>query len=153
MLTIRETGGFNYDLSVYPNFDNDNLPSAGINFVRFHLCTDSDSQLETFNNKFPLRNYGFAISESSDSGPTGDIAITYAANAVDGPYYSSAGVEQTNGSFEITKSTPFNTYVGEVLWSASQIVEGTFSVTLKNLADENDIIQITDGEFKMIPSM
>ena len=148
-----ETGGFNYSPFLYPNFDDESRPTMGIDFVRFHLCSDESSQLESFNDKFPTTMYEFADSDSTSSGPIGKIGLTYSPNAQNGPYYSTYAGDQSNSSFEITSSTPFNTYLFETLYSAGQIVEGNFSATFYNTDDPSDIIVITDGQFKMIPSL
>ncbi|WP_178990839.1 DUF5025 domain-containing protein [Winogradskyella schleiferi] len=148
-----DTGGFNYSPFVYPNFDDESRPTMGIDFVRFHLCTDDSSQLETFNDKFPTTSYEFADSDLASSGLVGKIGLTYSPNAQDGPYYSTYGGDQSNSTFEITSSTAFNTYFADTLISAGQIVEGNFSATFYNSEDPSDIIVITDGQFKMIPSL
>lgn len=148
-----DTGGFNYSPFVYPNFDNEARPSMGIDFVRFHLCTDDESQLETFNDKFPLGSYEFAESDETSSGPVGKIGLTYTPNAQSGPYYSTYGGEQSGSTFEITSSEPFNSYILDVLVNAGQIVEGTYSAKFYNTEDPTDVIVITDGQFKMVPSV
>lgn len=148
-----ETGGFNYGVGVYPNFDDESRPSAGIDFVRFHLCADDESQFETFNDKFPLGNYDLAESSSAGSGPTNVIGFDYSPNAQEGPYYFSYGGDQTGSYFEITSSTPLNTYVLDVLVGAGQVVEGNFAAKFYNEVDPTDVIEITDGKFKMIASI
>ena len=148
-----ETGGYNYGVGVYPDFDDTANPALGIEFVRFHLCTDEDSQLETFNDKFQLGYYNLASSGSAASGPTNVIGFNYTPNADDGPYYLSYGGDQTGSYFEITSSTEFNGYVLDVLVSANQIVEGKFAAKFYNEEDPTDVIEITDGRFKMIPGI
>ena len=148
-----DTGGFNYSPFVYPNFDDETRPTMGIDFVRFHLCSDEASQLESFNDKFPTTMYEFADSDTTSSGSVGKIGLTYSPNAQDGPYYSTYGGDQSNSTFEITSSVPFNTYIFETLYSAGQIVEGNFSATFYNSEDPADMIVITDGKFKMVPSL
>lgn len=148
-----DTGGYNYNNFVYPNFDNENRPTMGLEFVRFHLCTDDEYQSETFNEKFPIGNYDFAVSNNGVTGSTGDIGISFSPNAQEGPYYDTYGGDQTGSYFKITSSTPANSYILDVLVGSAQIIEGDFSAKFYNEEDPSDVITITEGHFKMIPSL
>jgi hypothetical protein len=147
-----DTGGFSYSPGVHPNFDNEARPAMGVTFVRFHLCADEENQMLTFNDKFPLGLYDFAESGEDSSCPLNHIGLSYTPNALEGTYYSTYGGDQTGSSFEITSSVPANSYILNQLILARQVVEGTFSATFYNTADPSDVIEITDGQFKVIPS-
>lgn len=148
-----ETGGYNYNTFVYPNFDNENRPTMGLEFVRFHLCTDDQYQHETFNEKFPVDSYDFAVSNDGVNGSTGDIGLSFSPNAQEGPYYDTYGGDQNGSYFNITSSTSANSYILDVLVGSAQIIEGNFSAKFYNEEDSSDVIIITEGQFKMIPSL
>ncbi|HLT32676.1 MAG TPA: hypothetical protein VKZ98_02710 [Aquaticitalea sp.] len=149
-----ETGGVNYFSGLHPNFDDESKPSMGIEFVRFFLCSEVNDyyQSEVFNDRFPLGDYEFSSDGEDAYGPAGQIGMQYSANSIDGPYYNSYG-DQSGSYFEVTSSTPSNSYVLDVLVGSAQIVEGNFAVKFYNENDLNDVITITDGHFKVIPSL
>jgi hypothetical protein len=149
-----ETGGVNYYSGVYPNFDDESKPSMGIEFVRFFLCSEVNdyNQSEVFNDRFPMGNYELSADGEDAYGPTGEIGMQYTPNSSEGPYYNSYG-DQTGSYFEVTASTPANSYILDVLVGSSQIVEGNFSMKFYNEMDSNDVITITDGHFKVIPNL
>ncbi|PTX64096.1 hypothetical protein C8N46_101706 [Kordia periserrulae] len=146
-----ETGGVNYYSGVYPNFEEETLPSMNFGFVRFYLCSEMDatSQSAVFNERFALGNYEIATKDDI-SGTTGGIYFEYSSNSLEGPYYNSNG-DQSSSYCEITSSTNANQYLLEVLVNSQQIIEGNFSVKLYNEEDSSDVIEITDGSFKLRP--
>ncbi|WP_460218657.1 DUF5025 domain-containing protein [Psychroserpens sp. MEBiC05023] len=151
---FSDTAGINYYSGVYPNFDNDTEPYMGMEFVRFMLCTElSDTnQAEVFNDRFPVGDYQVATNNDVYTGTTGAIGFEYAPNASEGPLYNTNG-DQTGNSVTITSTTPFNSYILEVQVGTAQFVEGTFSATLYNESDPTDTVQITEGQFKLRPSL
>ncbi|MCK7590360.1 hypothetical protein M0G43_07230 [Subsaxibacter sp. CAU 1640] len=148
-----DTGGYNYHPFLYPNLDDENRPSIGMEFVRFHLCSDEAYQSETFNDKFPIGEYDFASSNEPSNGPTGKVGVNYNPIATQGPFYDTYGGDQTGSYFSIISSIPANSYILEVQVGTAQIIEGNFAVKLYNTEDSSDVITITDGRFKMIPSL
>lgn len=77
------------------------------------------------------------------------LGINYSPVAASGDYYESYGGVQTNSMFKITETLEDNDYLLEVLINVRQIVEGEFSVKLYNVNDSSDVIEITDGRFKI----
>ncbi len=139
-------GGVSYYTFIAP-YQDQTLPSMGIDFVKFILCPELDTQSQTtiFNSKFPVGDYIFAVDDSSfSSGTDRSIKISYSPNYSNALEYDSLG-DQTGSFFKITSSLAEST--------SSQIVEGIFSVKLYNTANVSDIIEITEGKFKMIPSI
>jgi hypothetical protein len=151
---FSDGAGINYYSGVYPNFDNDTEPSMGMAFVRFMLCTEfSDTtQAEGFNDRFPIGSYEVATSNDDNNGTTGAIAFEYATNALEGSFYNTNG-DQTGNMVNITSTTPFNGFILDVQVTTAQFVEGAFSATLYNGEDSSDTIQITEGQFKLRPSL
>lgn len=149
-----DTGGVNYYSGVYPNFDDESRPSMGIEFVKFFLCTEVNdySQSQVFNDRFPVGTYELASSNSESNGTVGGIGFDYAANSQNGPFYDSYG-NQTGSFIEITSSESANSTLLGQLIGVSQIVEGNFSIKLYNDENDSDVIEITDGRFKMRPQL
>ncbi|MGJ8593744.1 MAG: hypothetical protein ACSHXF_14430 [Aquaticitalea sp.] len=149
-----DTGGVNYFSGVHPNFDDDSRPSMGIEFVRFFLCTEQEdhNQSEVFNDRFPMGDYEFSADGEDAYGPTGQIGMQFSANASEGPFYNSYG-DQTGSYFNVTSTTPSNSYILDVQVGSAQIVEGEFAVKLYNGENSDDVINITDGYFKVIPQL
>ena len=139
--------GINYDAGVYP------YSSAGssiiFDFVRFYLCSNTQTEIEAFNNSFPVKVYTLADTDSSYSDADSSIAMSYSPNVNNDLYYTSFDGDAIHGSFTITKSTEKNEYLLNRLVNVYQEIEGTFSTTLYNVDDVSDSVQITDGKFKL----
>jgi hypothetical protein len=151
---FSDGAGISYFSGVYPNFDNDTEPSMGMEFVRFMLCSEfqDTSQAEGFNDRFPIGNYDVATSNDYNNGTTGAIAFQYAANASEGPFYNTNG-DQTGNMVNITSTTPLNGFILDVQVTTAQFIEGAFSATLYNGEDSSDTVQITEGQFRLRPSL
>lgn len=139
-------GGVNYSSGVY-----DLTGGTGIDFtfVRFYLCSNTQSKVEAFNDSFPAKSYTMATSDYHLSDNDQSIAITYWSDINNDTYYSTFNGNSVNSSFEITKSTEANVYLLEQLIDAYQIIEGNFSGTFYNTDDPSDTVQITNGAFKL----
>jgi len=142
-------GGLNYLLGVYPSFDNEARPQMDFNFVRFYLCSTSETALESFNDSFPIGSYDLATSGNSTTGSTGDIGISYKPVATGSEYYTTFDGIQNNSLFQITSSTNADIMMGTEVFQPRQLLEGTFAVTLYNPNDVTDVLEITEGNFKM----
>lgn len=133
-----------YSSTIYPIFDNeDSQPSMSIDFIRFYGCSESQSSSEVFNSLFSIDEYDYANDDNS-SGASKHMGIIYSPIATGNKYYESYGETQSSSIFEITYSEDnnyFNLY--------SQSVEGKFSVKLYNVDDSSDVIEITEGKFKI----
>ncbi|WP_298238173.1 hypothetical protein [uncultured Algibacter sp.] len=140
-------GGINYNSGVYPSFSGGS--SIFFDFVRFYLCSSSQSKLELFNDSFPVKSYPLSVSDNTISGTNGSIAISYSPNVNNDLYYTSFNGSSINGSFTITKSTEKNQFLLNQLIDAYQEIEGTFSGTLYNVEDSSDTVEITNGAFKL----
>lgn len=145
-------GGVNYSSGVYPNLDSEARPSMYFDFVRFYLCDANfdNNAGETFNDAFPVGSYNTAVSNDHNTGTTGAVGLLYRPDSTDNMlFYSSLGDNQSGNSFEITSSTNENISVGAQTLEIIQRIEGTFSFTVYNTEDPTDIIEITDGVFKL----
>ena len=139
-----------YLTSVYPDFDNeDSQPSMGIDFVRFYRCSDTQSSTEVFNDLFGIGDYEYA-SDNSESGTMKQIGITYSPIATGDPYYESYGTIASSNSFKITATEEYNDYISGVLVAQNQLVEGEFTAKLYHADNSSDVIEITEGRFKII---
>ncbi len=139
--------GVNYNAGVNPDFDS-SLPSIDFEFIRFYLCSNMQSSSEVFNDMFPVKSYSLATNNDNITGSTGDVGISYSPNIQENLYYTSYGGVQS-GQFIITSSIEANVYLLDVLVSTNQQIEGSFSVKLYNANDSSDVIEITDGKFKI----
>lgn len=144
-----EIGGLNYATGVYPDFEDEERPSMDFNFIRMYLCASEESAASTFNDAFPVSNYDLAISNSDVNGSTGDVSISYTPVATVFNTYSTVGGDQSGSVFEITSSTNTNVTFGEQTLEISQLLEGNFSIILYNTEDSTDMIEITEGQFKL----
>jgi hypothetical protein len=140
-------GGLNYLAGVYPNLENEARPSMYFEFVRFYLCDPNfdNNPGETFNDVFPVRSYDVATSNSDLNGTTGAVCLSYNANSADNSLlYNSLNPDQTGNSFEITSSTDTSS-----VFLRRQTVEGNFSFKVYNEEDSSDVVEITEGQFKI----
>ncbi|WP_411768569.1 hypothetical protein [Winogradskyella sp. A3E31] len=139
-----------YGSSIYPGFENeDSQPLIGINFIRFYRCSDTESSTDVFNSLFPVDDYDYAV-DDNDGGTMGQIGIEYAPIANGDNYYESYGTIASSNTFKITDSQENNSFLLGDLVTQSQLIEGEFSVTLFNNDDSSDVIEITEGRFKII---
>ena len=142
-------GGLNYACGVYPNLSDEARPSIYFDFIRFYLCSSTETAAETFNDSFPVTSYDFATSSNTVTGSTGDVLVSYTVDSTDNStVYTSIGTEQTGSYFEITSSTENNTVVGSNVIERKQLIEGTFAVKLYN-ETTGDVMEITNGSFKL----
>lgn len=74
------------------------------------------------------------------------LEITYEAQ--DGTFYSSKGGSQTGSTLSVSNYTQGTTGNG----AKTMTVKGTFSCKLYNDENPNDVIEVTNGKFKMILS-
>lgn len=140
-------GGLNYAAGVYPSLDNEARPEIYFDFVRFYLCDPNfnNNPAGSFNASFPVRMYDLATSNNSISGTTGAVAMFYAPDATNNmTRYGSLNADQSGNSFEITSSTNTSNFA-----QRKQFIEGNFSFKLYNDLDSSDIVEITEGQFKM----
>ncbi len=144
-----DTGGLNYATGVYPDFENEARPSFYFDFVRFYLCGSEDSAAEMFNDAFPVSYYDFATSNDDVSGSTGDISAHFRFDATSFYFYSTLDGDQSGSVFEITSSTNETVVFGSQTLSISQLLEGNFSFKLYNTEDPSDIVEVTEGQFKL----
>lgn len=147
-----DTGGLNYACGVYPNLDSEARPSMSFDFIRFYLCDPNfdNNAGETFNDAFPIGIYNTAVSNNDNNGTTGAVSLNYRPDSTNNMlFYNSLGDNQAGNSFEITSSTNFNQIFGSQVLSISQLIEGTFSYTLYNTENPSDVIEITEGKFKL----
>ena len=137
----EDFAGINFSSSIEA-IDDTSLPFVGFSFVRFYLCSNPQTSHEVFNDLFPVSNYAIATNFDTVYGTTGAIGISYVtANNI--PYSSSVDGVTPNSSFIITRSEPLNGLF------STQNIEGEFSGTLYNINDNSDVIELTEGSFKM----
>lgn len=145
-------GGVNYTSGVYPSLENEARPNMYFDFVRFYLCAadfDNNPAL-TFNDSFPEGSYATAVSNNHNTGTTGAVSLHYRSDSTNNMiFYNSLGDNQSNNSFEITSSVNANQTLGQQVLRRSQLINGSFNYTLYNSNDLTDVIEITDGEFKL----
>ncbi|MGY6650406.1 hypothetical protein [Wenyingzhuangia sp. IMCC45574] len=143
--------GVNYYSGINTN-DDEFSGVIGIEFVKFYLCSERKKYEQThiFNSKFPIGDYLIALKRSVIEGVSNSIAFAYYMND---NLYTTLG-DQTGSYVTIIKSTPDNQFDSfNKLISVAQIVEGEYSVKLYNESDNSDVITITNGKFKMRPSI
>lgn len=144
-----DTGGLNYAMGVYPNLNNESRPNMSFNFIRFYLC-GGDGASATFNDSFPVGDYATAVSESIVSGTTGAVSLHYQPDSTESMVlYSSINDNQDGNYFKISSSTNTNQYLGSVIVSRNQLLEGTFNFTLYNTNNALETLEITEGHFKL----
>lgn len=144
-----DTGGLNYATGVYPDFDNEARPSMYFDFIRFYLCGSQESASETFNDVFPVSLYDYAVNGDVVSGSTGDVSAHFTFDSTGQTFYNTIGGDQTGSTFEITSSVNNNITFGAQTLQIEQILKGNFSMKLYNTEDPTDVIQITEGSFKL----
>ena len=104
----------------------------------------------TFNDSFPEGSYATAVSNNHNTGTTGAVSLHYRSDSTNNMiFYNSLGDNQSNNSFEITSSVNANQTLGQQVLRRSQLINGSFNYTLYNSNDLTDVIEITDGEFKL----
>ncbi len=139
----------NYGTVMYPNFDNeDTLPSLGIDFIRFYSCSDVQESYEVFNDIFSIGAYDFSEDDENE-GTMKQVGLNYSPNAISDAYYVSYGGDQSDSTFKITSTTENNDYLLNTLVTQRQIVEGEFSAKVYNINDPSDVLEITEGRFKI----
>ncbi|WP_282030185.1 hypothetical protein [Winogradskyella eximia] len=144
-----DNGGLNYAIGVYPNFDNEARPNMSFDFIRMYLCGSEDSAAQMFNDAFPISSYDYAISDNVVNGSTGDVSVSYSPDSTVEEWYSTLGGDQSGSNFEITSSTNTNVIFGAQTIEISQLLEGNFSLKLYNTENPTDVIEITEGQFKL----
>ena len=144
-----DTGGLNYSIGVYPDFETENRPNMSFDFIRFYLCGSDESASQTFNDAFPVSFYDYAVSDNVVSGSTGDVSAHFTFDSTGDVYYNSLGGDQTGSTFQITSSVSNNVTIGAQTLQIEQLLEGNFSMKLYNVDDPSDVIEITDGQFKL----
>jgi len=145
-------GGLNYTLGVYPSFDNEARPQMSFQFIRFYLCSANEQASDLFNAAFPVGDYDFATSSDSTTGSTGDMGMTYSPDSTNNVPYSTYAGSQNNSSFNISSSTNTDVMILDQIITPRQLLEGTFSMKLYNENDSSDILEVTEGRFKMYMS-
>lgn len=136
--------GFSYNAGIYPSF-NESLPTMDIEFIKLHLCSNSLSQVQIFNDLFPVKEYSYSPNDNDTDENAKKVGIYYSPNANSDISFTSYNGEQSNSFFEITKST--NTSISSI---PQQTIEGNFNVTLYNVNNLTDKINITEGKFKIV---
>ncbi|WP_047549115.1 hypothetical protein [Psychroserpens sp. Hel_I_66] len=144
-----DTGGLNYSIGVYPDFDTENRPSMYFDFIRFYLCGSDEDASQAFNDAFPVSSYDYAISDNVVSGSTGDVSAHFKFDSTSETSYSTLGGDQAGSNFQITSSIEDNIIFGAQTLQIQQLLEGNFSMKLYNVDDPSDVIEITEGQFKL----
>lgn len=144
----KDYAGLSYNAGIYPEDDN-TLSALTLEFIRFYLCSNVPSQGELFNDLFPVKAYEYGTNNSVVSGDSGLVAVHYMPNVENDVAYASLDGDQTGNHFEITSSINENIYSGSNPIALIQLVEGNFKVKLYSEVDVNDVIEITNGSFKL----
>ena len=134
----------NYEPSLYPTF-NESLGSMGVGFIGFLRELDLSCSDE-------LTNFDTIFTDGPFSYTDGDygygVKVNYATTSDETQqYYTSYGGSQDNSTFQITNVEPTDCGFKECL-----IITGTFSCNVYNEQDDSDMIEITDGQFKLLLS-
>lgn len=143
--------GISFGASISTGFNEDEtIPSISFDFIRFYLCSNPNSSNEVFNDLFPVATYEFATNESPYSvDEVNQVAVSYSPTPSSDTYYQSFDGNQSNSYFKITVTEESNIYFGASVFQYNQTVEGEYSVKLVNVDDSTDIIEITEGRFKI----
>lgn len=143
-----EENGFSFNSGIYPNFD-ESLPTMDIEFIRMHLCSSDLYTSEVFNDLFPVKEYNFAMNYNDENINAGKVGMYYSPSANSDLIYTTYNENTSENYFEITKSTANNIYYLDQIYTAGQTIEGNFAIKLYNENDSSDVIEITEGKFKM----
>lgn len=131
----------NYSPSLFPTFD-ETLPYVGVGFIQFIseanlTCSD---ELANFDTLFPVASYDYAANQGDFGG-----YIEYATKSDgSGSFYTSYGAQDSSASFEITAIEAYDCGFSECLF-----LTGTFSCKLYNQSDNTDVLDVTNGTFKL----
>lgn len=142
----RSGGPCDHDLGtgLFPYFD-ENLSSGDVYFANFHdgHCAgfEENSRFHTF---FDSGTYNFS------NGDHKGIFIDLSLNFESGIFYTTVGVEQSGASYiRITESEPDNEDYGGFYSNFGQLVTGEFQARFVNSSDPSDILEVTNGKFKL----
>lgn len=123
----------------------ESFSSGSIYFVKFNngYCGGFEEN-SRFNTFFDPGTYSF--SNGYEKGIYIDLSFNFESEI----YYTTKGVEQPGASYiRIVNSEPDNEEFGWGYFNFGQIVTGEFRARLVNPDDPSDILEVTDGRFKL----
>lgn len=143
-----QDNGYRFNSGIYPPLV-EPLPTMDIEFLRMYVCSNSLSVTDVFNDLFPTKEYQFATNDDDEDENAGKVGMYYSPSADSDLQYTTYNEDVSDNFFEITKSTENNVYYLNEIETAGQTLEGNFAIKLYNVDDVTDVVEITNGKFKM----
>lgn len=128
----------------YP-YSDESLSSSNLDFVDFHqgYCGGFEENTR-FYKFFSTGEYDFSDGQSKG------VVITLAFDSKNGPYYTTAGIEQPSDSYiRITESEEYNIELIPGHMNFGQLLTGEFNVRMFDPENPSDIIDVNNGMFKL----
>ncbi|WP_299311251.1 hypothetical protein [uncultured Aquimarina sp.] len=120
------------------------LPSSYFNFDSYYNGScGSDAELSVFKELFVTGNESYIDNSSSSKG----VEYLYVLNGTD---YSTKYGDQTGSSFTITSIELKQELIAGDLYRFFHVAEGVFNCKVYSSSDPSDMLEITNGRFKII---
>ena len=145
----ENSGAKSFSTGIYPIDSDPQLPSMIFNFARFYECSNIINSLNVFNDLFPVGSYNIDVRRDDYSNAREAVGVMYKPNIGEEKIYSTYDGSQEGSFFEITSSIEGKEFLLGVLISSGQALEGNFEVTLYNEDNPTDVLEITEGSFKI----